>query len=258
MEIGAITDHADVAQIVLYAFWVFFFGLLFYLRREDRREGYPLESEVTGEADPGDSFIWIPEPKTFHLYHGGKVEAPTPETDKRKFKMAPAEGFTGAAFEPTGNPMKDGVGPAAWAQRSDKPERTAEGDPKIVPLKRLRGYSIEERDPDPREMDVVGADGETAGSVTDVWVDRSELLIRYLEVALGGRRARTILVPMPMARINASRGVVEVDSILASQFSDVPETKSDREVTLLEEDKICAYYGGGTLYATPTRVGPMI
>ena len=41
---GAI-GNLDVAQIVLYAFWLFFFGLLFYLRREDRREGYPLESE---------------------------------------------------------------------------------------------------------------------------------------------------------------------------------------------------------------------
>ena len=44
---GAI-GNLDVAQIVLYAFWLFFASLLFYLRREDRREGYPLESE-----DPG-------------------------------------------------------------------------------------------------------------------------------------------------------------------------------------------------------------
>ena len=43
---GAI-GNLDVAQIVLYAFWLFFFGLLFYLRREDRREGYPLESEAS-------------------------------------------------------------------------------------------------------------------------------------------------------------------------------------------------------------------
>ena len=43
---GAITSNIDVAQVVLYAFWIFFAGLVFYLRREDRREGYPLESEV--------------------------------------------------------------------------------------------------------------------------------------------------------------------------------------------------------------------
>jgi photosynthetic reaction center H subunit len=39
---GAITGYVDVAQLALYAFWAFFFGLILYLRREDRREGYPL------------------------------------------------------------------------------------------------------------------------------------------------------------------------------------------------------------------------
>jgi photosynthetic reaction center H subunit len=42
MPKGAITQYIDVAQVVLYVFWVFFFGLIFYLRREDKREGYPL------------------------------------------------------------------------------------------------------------------------------------------------------------------------------------------------------------------------
>ena len=35
MPKGAITQYIDVAQVVLYVFWVFFFGLIFYLRRED-------------------------------------------------------------------------------------------------------------------------------------------------------------------------------------------------------------------------------
>ena len=42
---GAVTGYIDVAQLVLYAFWIFFVGLIFYLRREDKREGYPLESD---------------------------------------------------------------------------------------------------------------------------------------------------------------------------------------------------------------------
>lgn len=45
-----ITDSIDVAQVVLYAFWIFFAGLVIYLRREDKREGYPLESDQ-GKAD---------------------------------------------------------------------------------------------------------------------------------------------------------------------------------------------------------------
>ena len=45
---GQIMSNIDVAQIVLYAFWIFFAGLIFYIRREDRREGYPLEYDLTG------------------------------------------------------------------------------------------------------------------------------------------------------------------------------------------------------------------
>jgi photosynthetic reaction center H subunit len=43
--------HLDGAQIVLYAFWLFFFGLIYYLRREDKREGYPLEKKDGSNID---------------------------------------------------------------------------------------------------------------------------------------------------------------------------------------------------------------
>ena len=39
MGTGAITSYIDVAQIVLYLFWIFFFGLIYYLIRENLREG---------------------------------------------------------------------------------------------------------------------------------------------------------------------------------------------------------------------------
>jgi hypothetical protein len=45
METGAITSYIDVAQVVLYAFWIFFAGLIYYLHQEDKREGYPLLSD---------------------------------------------------------------------------------------------------------------------------------------------------------------------------------------------------------------------
>ncbi len=40
-----ITEYIDITQVVLYGFWFFFFGLVYYLRREDKREGYPLGSD---------------------------------------------------------------------------------------------------------------------------------------------------------------------------------------------------------------------
>lgn len=39
------SEYFDVAQIAIYLFWFFFAGLIYYLRREDHREGYPLEDE---------------------------------------------------------------------------------------------------------------------------------------------------------------------------------------------------------------------
>jgi photosynthetic reaction center H subunit len=38
----------DVAQISIWLFWIFFFGLVYYLRREDHREGYPMEDDNGG------------------------------------------------------------------------------------------------------------------------------------------------------------------------------------------------------------------
>ena len=45
MQVGAITGSVDLAQIVLYLFWIFFAGIIFYLVLEGHREGYPMESE---------------------------------------------------------------------------------------------------------------------------------------------------------------------------------------------------------------------
>ena len=37
MGTGAITDYIDVAQLVLYLFWIFFAGLVIYLTLESKR-----------------------------------------------------------------------------------------------------------------------------------------------------------------------------------------------------------------------------
>lgn len=68
MQFGAITGYVDLAQILLYAFWLFFAGLIYYLVREGHREGYPMESDSMGTATIKG---WpIPEPKTFKLADG--------------------------------------------------------------------------------------------------------------------------------------------------------------------------------------------
>ena len=258
MPDGALTGYIDVAQVVLYVFWAFFAGLIFYLRREDRREGYPLESEVTGKPlDPG--IIWIPEPKVFRMRDGHTVEAPNGQGDQRPIHATPIAPWPGAPLEPSGNPMLDGVGPGSYAERADHPDMTAEGELKIVPLRAASGFYVEERDPDPRGMQVIGADDWVAGRVTDVWVDRAEYIIRYLEVEVsGGEAPRHVLLPINFTRISGSRRQVRVSAIMAAHFADVPALKNPEQVTLLEEERIMAYYGGGYLYADPQRAEPFL
>jgi photosynthetic reaction center H subunit len=255
MQDGA---YLDVAQVTLYVFWIFFGCLIYYLRREDKREGYPLDSTgLAGGVVHG--FPRMPDPKTYLLRDGHTATLPNHKNDRREVALAPIAPWPGAPLGPTGNPMLDGVGPGSYADREDVPELNIDNVPCIVPLRLAEGTYLEARDPDPRGMKVMGADSETGGVVTDVWVDRAEALIRYLEVEVTtSAGAKRVLLPLPFAKIDGRRSRVWVNAILGSQFADVPSTKSLDQVTKLEEDRIVGYYGAGTLYATPARQEPLL
>lgn len=254
---GTITGSLDVAQVTLYVFWLFFAGLIFYLRREDKREGYPLESDRSARVRV-QGFPSMPAPKTFLLPHGGSYTAPNDRIDDRQIHAEPIGPWPGAPLEPTGNPMIDGVGPAAYAARAEEPELTIDGHPSIVPTRVAIDHVVDGNDPGPVGMEVFGADRMLAGTVRDVWVDRTEPQIRYLEVEVTGPQGpRNVLLPMTLATINRRRQVF-VSSILAAQFADVPGLANPDVVTKREEDRISAYYAGGKLYATPSRLGPVL
>ncbi|MGL4398139.1 MAG: photosynthetic reaction center subunit H [Hyphomicrobium sp.] len=255
MKLGQITSYIDVAQVTLYVFWVFFAGLLFYLRREDRREGYPLFSEPSNTyKDPG--FLFIPPPKVFKLPHGGTAQAPSGKVDNRTLKAQKIGVWPGAPLEPTGDPMLAAVGPGSYAERSDTVDPTIEGQAKIVPLRVASNFSVAKEDGDPRGYAVIGGDRRQAGIVTDIWIDRSETIIRYLEADITGVGRR--LIPMTFARVDKRRGEVKVHALFSNHFANVPATANPDQVTLLEEDKICAYFGAGTLYAHPSRTEPVL
>ncbi len=256
MGTGSITGYVDVAQIALYVFWIFFAGLIYYLQKEAKREGFPLEMDgPDGPRSAG--WLPMPAPKTYYLRDGTSVTVPNDKRSPQVLAAAPSNRFAGAPLEPTGNPMLDGVGPAAYADRADTPDLTVEGELRIVPLRAAPGFDVASQDPDPRGMPVVGADGVVGGTVADIWVDRSEAIFRYFEVLpVGAEAGRRVLLPVNFTRI--SRGEVRVKSILGGQFAQVPATRQPAQVTLLEEEKIMAYYGGGTLYATPDRQEPFL
>jgi photosynthetic reaction center H subunit len=258
MQTGAITSYIDVAQVTLYAFWIFFAGLIFYLRQEDKREGYPLISDRSGQVEVV-GFPPMPAAKTFRLAHGEERMAPRVEAP-RELLAVPSGPWPGAPFVPTGNPLIDGVGPAAYALRADSPDQSIiDGKPKIVPLRADSDYMLASEDPDLIGWTVVAADGVVVGSVIDVWIDRAEMIVRYLEVALTAPLgARSVLLPAGFAMLAARDHEVRVSAILGAQFADVPALQNADSVTLREEDRISGYYAGGYLYATPARAEPLL
>ena len=252
-----LTPGIDVALLVFYAFVLFFICLVFYLRREDRREGYPLEHEFTGRLESEGGPFLTALPKTFKLSFGrGTVTTPTQGREPVEIAARFTDRFPGAPYAPTGNPLVDGIGPAAYANRAKHPDIDMEGHPRIVPMGSALDYTIERRDPDPRGMPVLGCDGALAGTVSELWIDRADRLIRYLAVDLtvGG----TVLVPMMMTDIQRGNRRVVCDAVTAAQFADAPRIEATDRITLYEEDRVLGYFGGGYLYATPDRQEPLL
>ncbi len=258
MPTGAITPYIDVAQLVLYAFWIFFAGLIYYLHRENKREGYPLESDRSGGRIIVQGWPAIPKPKTFLLASGEVVSAPNNKVSPQRMNAEPSANHLGAPMVPIGDPMLANVGPGSYADRADRPDTTLEGTPRIVPLRAAGdGFDVDGKDHDPRGMTVFGTDRKPGGTVTDLWVDRAEMLFRYIEVETGsGAGKHRVLLPINFTKINR-RGVT-VSAITGAQFANVPTTRQADQVTLLEEEKIMAYYGAGMLYATPDRQEPLL
>lgn len=247
----------DLASLSIWLFWGFFALLIYYLQTENMREGYPLEDDDGNPAANQGPFP-VPKEKTFLLPHGrGEVTLPGPDRQARTdLALARTSAANGFPMEPTGDPMLDGVGPASWAARRDVPELDGHGHPKIVPMNGTDKFMVS-AGRDPRGLPVQAGDDAIVGTISDMWVDEPEQLVRYLEIELdaahgGGKR----LVPIQLAKIKSDR--VKIHSIYGHHFANVPVTKSASQVTLLEEDKICAYYAGGKLYADPARLEPQI
>ena len=245
---GTFFGEFDLASLSLWLFYVFFAILVIYIQRENMREGYPLEDdEGTPSSNPS---MWpLPSDKTFKLAHGrGEVTVPSSQTPERSDialkRTGPGNGYP---LEPTGDPMLDGVGPASWAPRRDVPELDGHGHPKIVPMSGTEGFTVA-AGRDPRGLPVVAGDGEVVGKITDMWLDEPEQLVRYLELELDGNWGKgKRLMPMTFAKIKSNQ--VKVIALYGKHFATIPSIASPSQVTLLEEDKISGYYGGGKLYA---------
>ncbi len=263
MNAAYIVGSFDAAELAFLLFFGFFIALVFYLNRESRREGYPLEDEDTGKIHPGSLFDG--DKKVFQLPNGRGTYVPE-DVARDDINVPAVQAFraAGAPFVPTGDAMVDGMGPAAWANRAKYPDLTFDGRPRIVPIAQSHELVIAPNDPQLIGYPVVAADGATAGKVTDIWVDQAEHMIRYLEVETTS--GKKVLAPMPVAVVHGNSLIgallpiiqdeaqfVEIDAITAAQFENVPALDTPGIITRYEEDRIQAYFGGGYMYATPER-----
>jgi photosynthetic reaction center H subunit len=256
MNHAYIVGTFDVAELAFLLFFGFFIALVFYLNKESRREGYPLEDEETGKIHPGSLFDG--DKKSFQLPHGRGTYVPE-DVARDDINVPAVQAFRGAGapFVPTGNPMKDGMGPAAWANRAKYPDLTFDGRPRIVPIAQSHELIVSPNDPELIGWPVMAADKQIVGKVSDIWVDQAEHIIRYLEVeTTTGKR---VLAPMMVAAVQTNGifgdkpELVEIDAITAAQFEDVPALETPGIITRYEEDRVQAYFGGGYMYATPER-----
>jgi photosynthetic reaction center H subunit len=250
-----ILSNVDVTELAMYLFVIFFFGLILYLRREDRREGYPLEEDTTGRLEKVEGLLWVAEPKVFRLPHGrGQKIVPNMERDLPVTKAKRMAVWPGAPINPIGDPLSAGVGPGAFAERSRAPDLTEHGAPRIAPMRVAKDFSIAANDPNPIGMQVFGVDAKLAGAVVDVWVDTGEHMIRYLEVeTTAAHGSKRVIVPMPMLVVNRGKRTIRVDAVTAAQLAAAPMVEKADQISLYEEDRISAYFGAGYLYAMPTR-----
>jgi photosynthetic reaction center H subunit len=245
---GSIIGNLDVAQLMVIVFFIFFAGLVLYLRREDKREGYPLKDPADGRPSTG--FPDMPPPKTFRLLGGGAVTAPHAEVEpdlaaQRLFN------FPGSPITPTGDPLRDGVGPAAYVLRREEPMIYQLGMVSVLPMRSLKDWSVIDGDADPRGMEVIGADGVVAGVVRDLWIDRGVKILRYLEVELAGAiDGRSVLLPIYCTDVKRKRSRVKVSAIRAAQFAEAPRTADPDRITAREEDQVNAFYAGGRFFNT--------
>ncbi len=253
----AFTSQLDSVQILVAVFFVFFAGLVLALRREDKREGYPM-TDITPRGVVIEGFPPPPPPKTYNLLEGGTTQTPHYYAPS-KMLGAPAFGFPGAPLDPVGDPMLAELGPGAYPMRSDLPMLT-DGELQTVPLRLAPGWRVSAEDPDPRGMPVKDTRYVAVGRVVELWVDRSVKILRYLEIELSLPKApgARVLLPIYYADVKSGRDpLVRVRALRAHQFADVPRLASPDQITAREEDQVSAYYANGLIFRfAPTGARP--
>ena len=246
-----VVGNLDVAILCVIAFVTFFVGLVVYLRREDKREGYPVEvSGFMGRTHSAEGFPAVPRPKLFFRPHGrGVAQAPRVEEPET---VRPGQTLPPMAFplDPGPDPLEEGIGAAAFTTlREDEPDLDVEGEPKLISLNDHPEYYIPKGDPDPRGWVLVSADEKIVGKVHDLWFNRAEFFLRYFEVSIDGAEGRR-LIPSFFAEALPRDSAVRATTLIARDLRRAPIRADDSCITMREEDRLNGFFAGGLRFST--------
>ena len=79
------------------------------------------------------------------------------------------------------------------------------------------------------------------------------------DLHIGAYAVGSVDISCPLIDASITRaGDIHIDALLASQFANVPALGNPDQITLDEEERVAAYFGGGLLYATPDRTEPYL
>ena len=249
--VGVFTTQIDLAQVLIVAFVLFWFVLVWYLQREMKREGYPLEEAVPTVRHSIVGWPEMPPPKTYRLLEGGTVTLPV-NYERRELKAQPREMHPGAPLYPVGEPLLAGIGPSSYALRRDEPFRLLNGEPALQPLRKTPQLRCVDPLMDPRGKRILGADFGEAGLCVDVWYDDESKIPRYLEVELDGG-AGIRLVPIFYCSLRADKAAFRCDAITGAQFKLAPTIRRPDVITAREEDMVNGFWAGGHMYSAPYK-----
>lgn len=249
--IGVFTTQIDLAQVLIAAFVLFWFGLVWYIHREDKREGYPLEEAIPTVRHSIVGWPDAPPPKTYTRLEGTTVTLPH-EYERRELKAKPRDLYPGAPLYPVGEPLLAGIGPGAYTLRRDEPFLLHDGTPALQPIRKTPHLKCVDPDMDPRGMRALGSDFADAGLCVDVWFDDESKVPRYLEVELNDGAGRR-LVPIFYCSIRAGSSGFRCDAITGAQFKLAPTIRMPDIITAREEDRVNGFWAGGHMYSAPYK-----
>lgn len=249
-----VTQYIDLPQAAFWVFFLLFVGMCLYLRRNDKREGYPMyASPFTPQRLLG--FPLPPPPHTYLLNEGGTTDTPH-LYEQAGPRGTPFRKFDGTPYTPSGNPLTACLGPGAWVMRRDEPMQTEKHEPVLKPLRELEDWWIDEDETDPRGMTVFDWRWHPVGRVHDIWVDRAIRIMRLLEVELhDGSR---VLVPIYHTNINERTREIHVTSLHAHQFHGIPMPARDNLITAREDERLNAYFAAGRFYRASDLTDPQL